>query len=364
MFPESGTPYPFIKVLQSDSESSSDLKPIQKVNQYLLLKPIGKGSVAKVYYATNTENNLEFAIKKFKLMELRSVESGISQLEREIKAMKQINLPNIIHLYEVLYNTVDDIAYLVIEYADCGSLESIIERAYRDQFNSDDQNCEKHDPQNINTKLPISFIRPIFIQILHALQSLHEKGIIHQDIKPSNILIKSEGLALLSDFGVGHSFQSADMVVGSPAYQAPEAYIDYDDVEYDDPSKEDVWSLGITLYETLFGYLPYTGENVYGIMANIKSTPLIIPDCSPEIKDLLTKMLSVNPQYRFNITQTLEHPFFANKSSAFDPMRFKVKTSKEPDPDAQIVEVKAELKTDNFSFLQNNSVMALPLRKK
>jgi serine/threonine-protein kinase 11 len=76
-------------------------------------------------------------------------------------------------------------------------------------------------------------------QIARALYSIHSAGFVHQDIKPSNIVLTSEGRAVLSDFGIGHSFTSAAMVVGSPAYQAPEALDDAEDGFEAEPEKED-----------------------------------------------------------------------------------------------------------------------------
>lgn len=170
-------------------------------------------------------------------------------------------------LDKILHDKDHDIVYLVLEFADIGSL------------------C--------NQKAPIDVIQSIFFQILTALKEIHSKNLVHQDIKPSNILLNSDGRAILADFGLGHSFESTDKLVGSPAYQAPEALIDDNsERKFLDPAKEDIWSLGVTLYEMLFGELPYTGESVFEINRKIRTQPLEIPlKCGELAKDLMEKCL-------------------------------------------------------------------------
>jgi serine/threonine protein kinase len=114
-------------------------------------------------------------------------------------------------------------------------------------------------------------------------------------------LIDASGRALLADFGIGHTFASARMVVGSPAFQAPEALNDsYGDCDCpeccecsDGPQKEDVWALGVTLYQLLFNTLPYCGNNLYEIVSDIMTRPLAIPDgVNSEIVKLFSGMLN------------------------------------------------------------------------
>ena len=317
------------KQLQSDEDDEP--KPFKKINQYLILKCVGEGTFAKVYYAIDVNTKKEFALKKFKLGELQTIDSGISQLEREIHMMRILNHPNILSLHEVLYVEQKDIVYLVIDYADCGSLDSII--------------------RNQKYILDDNLIRGIFAQILHALECLNKHGIVHEDIKPSNILISSKGKAYLSDFGVGHTTQSFDMAVGSPAYQAPESFQDNIDFRNLDPSKEDIWSLGVTLYQAFFGKLPYEGESVFEIVAKIKTTPLYIPKGTDPVKvSLLKQMLCVNHIKRFNVYQTLQHQFFANKSEEFDASLIEQMERPVFDPSSSVISVHATVCDESFSF--------------
>ena len=282
---------PLITVFDSGESSDPAAKPIKQVNQYLLVKKLGQGAYSKVYLGIEKETGKKFAVKKFVLGELQRNENGVSQLEREVSLMKRYKHTNILKLYEVLHDTENDIVYLIIDYADCGSLADLID----------------------NTKnLEYDVIRSIFYQVLRGLQYLHNSGMVHQDIKPSNILINSNGKVLLADFGVGHSFQSTEMVVGTPAYQAPEALSDGDNgLMMCNPAKEDVWSLGVTLYQTVYKRIPYEGENVFEIIRNIRSTPLVLPEGgNPEIEDLIRGMLTVDPNMRLNVDEILMKQFF------------------------------------------------------
>ena len=282
---------PLIKQFESEDSSDPALKPVKQVNQYLLVHKLGQGAFAKVYLAINTETGKKFAAKKFCLGELQRVENGVSQLEREVSLMRRYQHNNILKLHEVLHDKKNDVVYLIIDYADCGSLEDLI-----------------------SNPIPLddAIVRSIFFQVLQALKYLHSSGMVHQDIKPSNILVNSDGKVVLADFGVGHSFQSTEMVVGSPAYQAPEALTDGDNgITTSNPAKEDVWSLGITLYQTEYLELPYTGENVFEIIRTIKSSPLQIPEgASPEIEDLIKGMLAVDPNLRLSVDEILHKQFF------------------------------------------------------
>jgi serine/threonine-protein kinase 11 len=284
-------PFAFVRRLDSSSDSDPHIKPHKQINQYLLLKTLGEGSYAKVFLGFDTQTKQHYAMKRFRLRELQRLHAGVSQLEREISAMRRLIHPNIIRLYEVLHDEGNAIVYLVIDYADCGSLDRIL--LGQDHMHK-------------------ALIRMVFRKVLSAVSYLHSRGIVHQDIKPSNILLSGDGAIYLSDFGLGHSFQSTEMVVGSPAYQAPEALSDpTDDGDTLDPSKEDVWSLGVTLFQCLFLELPFQGENVFEIIQRITHEPLVIPKgIDQSLEDLLRGMLMVDPEKRMSVAEVTASSFF------------------------------------------------------
>lgn len=280
---------------QLDSESGIRAKHYKKINQYVLLSLLGEGSFAKVYLGLDPVTRYYNAVKQVKLQGLSRTCSGISQLEEEIQLMRELRHPNILSLREVIHVPKLNTVYMVIEYADCGSLSSIMESGYT--FGLDE--C-----------------RRIFRQIVRGVSYLHSRNVVHQDLKPSNIMMKSDGQVLIADFGIGHSFQSAAVSVGTPAYQAPEVIDEgYDDVDID-PGKEDVWSLGVTFYEMTFHELPFDGANVFEIVRSITmSADYIEPpnECDPDLWDLIKGMLQVDPKNRLGIQEVAEHRFFGDE---------------------------------------------------
>lgn len=302
-------------------------KKVTKVNQYLLGTKLGVGSNSKVLLAVDEDTNKRYAAKVIKLANA-SFGNAASQLEREIRIMRMMNHPNILKLHEVLHRKANNTAYLIMEFAAFGTLQDIIDK-------------------NINIDEMI--IGSIFKQIISGLKYLHSHGICHHDVKPSNILICENGMAKLSDFGIGHSFQSADEVFGSPAYQAPEFFDDDDDIEID-PIKEDIWSLGVTLYETAFGKLPFFGENAYEVSYQVRNSSLTIPDsASPDLQDLLMGMLAINPQKRLSMDDIEKHPFIRNADYTFKiDIKPKISTPISSSKSASCVA--CEVCGDNYTF--------------
>ena len=347
------------------------------INEYLLIGKLGAGFFSKVYLALDLEEkenkndpNKYYAAKAVHCHEdFRKTRS----FEREIKLMRAFNHPYIIKLHSVLYAPSIDIAYMIMEWADCGTLQQAISN--KDKF-------EEHE------------LASIFIQIALAISYLHSKEIIHRDVKPSNILLFSDGTAKLSDFGISQISKNAETVCGTPSYQSPDLFeeIDpelltfYDNLNLSDttdenenlteddkksgsfyqyngnsilvsddynfkftnninknendkskdnnfmnkerninketinrkidPKKGDVWSLGISMYQTAYGILPYEGNDVYEIANKINSTPLVIPKnnerkYSPLFVDLIVKMLNKKSTERLSIDEVILHPFFS-----------------------------------------------------
>jgi serine/threonine-protein kinase 11 len=286
-----------IRRLDSGSDSDIRPKPPKRVNQYFLTDTLGQGSFAKVFLAYDPHLGKRFAIKRFRLKELQRLDSGVSQLEREISAMRKIVHPNIIRLHCVLHDEESEVVYLVLDYADCGSLENLLRAGVVDR----------------------ALVKYVFVRVLGAVSYLHSQGIVHQDIKPSNILLSGNGGVFLSDFGVGHSFQSAAMVVGSPAYQAPEALADSElESEWEcNPAGEDVWSLGVTLYQCVFGELPFVGANVFEVVQDILTRGLRMPDgVEGGLRELLQGMLAVDPGRRMTVAQVSAARFFEGAPEA------------------------------------------------
>lgn len=261
---------------------------VKMVNQYKLLGPIGEGSFSRVFLAVDTNSGQQYAVKRLRVKKLAKTAIGTSILHREMSMLNRVSHPHIISLKEVIYIQQTQVVYFVMQYADCGSLSSLVQRGH------------VFSPAQI---------RFIFKQVVVGVACLHDTGIVHQDIKPQNILMTSDGTAMIADLGVGHSFQSSARVFGSPAFQAPEV-IDRGNDDVRSPGKEDVWSLGVTLYFLSFGKLPYIGSNVFEVVRSIVTKPVKQPpESDPVLWDLIANMMSVEVPERYDITQVLDHEY-------------------------------------------------------
>jgi serine/threonine-protein kinase 11 len=301
----------FGPMMVEDHEPDSLLK----VNQYLFVGRLGHGAHANVYLALDTLTNSRFAAKAIR-------NPNPASLDREIRNMRRVSHPNIVKLLEVLRRRDKNTVYLIMEYAP-GSLKGHI--------------LSERDAA------------AVFAQVVDGLAHLHSHGVVHQDIKPANILLSESGDVKIADFGIGHSFESADTIIGTPAYQAPE-FLDEQPVR--SPIKEDVWSLGVTLFECLFGRLPFKGETVYEIARASSSGRLEIPEAaSPEVIDLLRKMLRTDPHERITLTEVRAHPWFQGAG-------WKVKIPVAPPKmkrSAEIEAVTAEVCGDDYTFVDKQT---------
>ena len=316
------------------------IKMTKKVNDFALVKKIGSGSSSKVFLAIDAKTKKQYAVKEIKI---GSGPEMAYNIEREIRNMRKLNSNHIIKLIEVLHCKRTDTAYLVLERAPLGSLQDLIDR---------------YEEGEKVPKEPI--IAGIFRDIVDAIRYLHSQGIVHHDIKPANILLFNNK-AKLADFGIGHSFQSTNSVVGTPAFQAPE-FLD-DNCSYVDcnPAEEDVWSLGVTLFYTVFGYLPFQGDNLFEIAHLIQNSKLEIPGtASKELRDLISRMLEVNPHKRITMEEVSKHPFLCSAPHDFVIETNSKELNLELPSSNSMVDIKAEVCDDNHCFARTQRSSSWP----
>uniref|UniRef100_A0A0M3K1X6 MAP/microtubule affinity-regulating kinase 3 n=1 Tax=Anisakis simplex TaxID=6269 RepID=A0A0M3K1X6_ANISI len=243
------------------------------IGKYKLLKTIGKGNFAKVKLAKHIPTGIEVAIKIIDKTALNP--SSLHKLFREVKIMKQLDHPNIVKLYQVMET--DQTLYLVMEYASGG---------------------EVFDYLVAHGRMKEKEARAKFRQIVSAVQYLHQKSIIHRDLKAENLLLDSDMNIKIADFGFSNQFvvgNKLDTFCGSPPYAAPELF---QGKKYDGP-EVDVWSLGVILYTLVSGSLPFDGQNLKELRERVLRGKYRIPFyMSTDCENLLKKFLVLNPARR------------------------------------------------------------------
>jgi serine/threonine-protein kinase 11 len=196
--------------------------------------------------------------------------------------------------------------------------------------------------------------RSVFSQLVSGLLDLRSQGMDHQDVKPSDILL-FDGVVKLADLGIGHSFASAEMVIGTLAYQAPE----FLEERLRSPATDDVWSLGVTMFEVLFGRLPFQGEKVYEALTNATQIALELPTtASDEIRDMLGKMLCPDCEKLISMEEVARHPFFAGENQKVIDLR---KPSLKKKISNAMVYVSADVCGDDYHFTPQESTVARSL---
>lgn len=294
----------------------------KQVGQYTLVGKIGRGISSKVFVSEDPKRSSFIAVKSVKLSGRQENEM---MLRRELRTMERVSgHPNIVRMYEALFSQEKSTVYLILELADGGTLADLTKRI----------------------KLTEAQLRHIYRQAVSALIHVHSIGIVHRDVKPANILLFTDGSAKLSDFGIGTSFESAEAVVGSPAYQAPELF---EETWEGNPTQGDVWSLGVSIYESFFGKLPFNGSNLYEIVNCARTEGLVIPDgASDDLKDLITQMLAIDPDQRITMKSVASHPFFTRPEYQEDveiPIEKKMKLKPKSDDIVVINAVKCDSMT-------------------
>jgi serine/threonine protein kinase len=256
------------------------------VENYILYETVGAGQYGKVYRAKNTKTNETCAIKVVPLEKFTQVPKLEEFTSNEIKTLARINNPNVIKFIEML-KTANNM-YLVYEYCDGGTLEDILQRKH-------------HLSETESLK--------IFKQILNAFRAIYKENILHRDLKPSNILFHND-IVKIADFGFCKKMSSSQEItftmVGSPIYMAPEILKGY---PYN--IKADVWSLGVVLYEMLFGVCPYEDKTLSGLISRIDNQALVIHReinyISQSTEQLLRKMLTLDNKARMDWEELLNY---------------------------------------------------------
>ena len=248
--------------------------------RYEIHELIGVGGMAYVYKAYDRVEGRWVAIKILK-EEFSNNSDFLRRFRNESKAIAVLNHPNIVKVYDVSFG--DQIQYIVMEFIDGITLKEYIEQE-----------------GTIRWQEAVHFTT----QILMALECAHEKGIIHRDIKPQNIMLLQDGSIKVADFGIARFLQSetqtmTDKAIGSVHYIAPEqARGDYI------TDKADIYSLGVMLYEMLTGKLPFVADNAVSVaLMQLQAKPVMPRELNPSIprglEQITMRAMEKNPVDRF-----------------------------------------------------------------
>lgn len=249
-----------------------------RLRQFELLMPIGSGGMGTVYRAYDTVLQREVAVKLMK-KEMAEEAKGLDNFVQEARACASLNHTNIIHIYA--FDESEGQRYLVMELADCGSLDHRIEREQR---------------------LPELDVLDIGIQVASALAAALKRNIIHRDIKPGNILFNAEGEPKLIDFGLARKTEAdlqEEAVWGTPYYIAPEK-IKREREDF----LSDLYSLAGTLYHALTGHVPFEAPSIDEVIAAHIHTPLtppnlVVPGVTHPTSEALVRAMAKHPAERY-----------------------------------------------------------------
>jgi serine/threonine protein kinase len=255
---------------------------LSKLGKYEIRRELGRGSMGVVYEGFDPFIERRVAIKTMQMSRLdkSEVPEISSRFRREARAAGRLNHPNIVSIYE--YGEEGDIAYIAMEYIVGTELKEHFDRSERFRIG-----------ESAN----------IMLQLLEALEYSHNHGVVHRDVKPSNILITQDGRIKIADFGIA-KIDSSELtqvgtVLGTPSYMSPEQFMG----ETAD-RRSDLYSAGVILYQLLTGERPFTGASMAVIMHKILNQAPVPPSAlnagvSKALDEVVKKAMSKRPEDRF-----------------------------------------------------------------
>ena len=267
-----------------------------KIGNYLIQQTLGQGTFGKVKLGIYIPTQDKVAIKILEKERIKDKDDQI-RVKREFDMLSKFNHPNVILVNEI-FESVDSY-YSVMEFCEGGELFNYIVDKKRLSENES------------------SFF---YFQIINGLEYIHSLGIVHRDLKPENLLLTKDHLLKIIDFGLSNYFVDGQEELlstpcGSPCYASPEMVSGkkYNGI------KIDIWATGIILFAMLCGYLPFENKDNEILFDQILECKVEFPQyLSEESKDLISKILVVDPETRIDIPGIKKHSFFLKGKNFFE----------------------------------------------
>src|SRR5438874_4621116 len=269
----------------------------RRLGKYELKERLGRGGMAEVWKALDTQLQRYVAIKLLHT-DLRADPNFMTRFVREAQAIASLRHPNIVQIHDFQASTdeLDNTAYMVMNYIEGPTLAEYI-----------------RDTSRIGMFPPLADIVHVFASISSAIDYAHRRGMIHRDIKPTNIMLdrrhspgQQMGKPILMDFGIvkllgtsANTLTGTGSLIGTPLYMSPEQAQGHPGNE-----RSDIYSLGVILYEICTGVRPFQGDNPSVIMLqHISAIPthpgIINPNIRPALATVILRSLAKDPAARF-----------------------------------------------------------------
>jgi serine/threonine-protein kinase len=273
------------------------------IGRYDVLKELGRGAMGIVYLGKDPKIDRLVAIKCLRPPLLDEQAEAKGRFQQEMLALGRLIHPNIVTIFDAGEDAPTQREFIVMEYVEGVSLAELLKKG---EILSSDQ------------------VRAIGIQVCHALDFAHSKGVIHRDIKPANILLSPDlTRAKVTDFGIARldrgNQPETDRLLGTPQYMSPEQYkggvLD---------GRSDLFSVGALLYELLTQQKPFPGEDmtaiIHRVLTNTPPPPIrISPDVPQQLSDLVMKALEKEPDLRFSSGREMAGALFFERSRSASP---------------------------------------------
>lgn len=260
----------------------------ETLGRYQIIEHLGRGGMAEVYKAYQPRLDRNVSIKVLHTF-LAGEENFLARFQREAKAIAMLRHPNIVQVYDFDYDEEWDIYYMVMEFIGGPTLK-----------------VQLQDLAARKEQMPLDEAVRIVMALGEALDYAHQRGMIHRDIKPGNIMFTDDGQVVLTDFGIARMINLSGLtasgaIIGTPSYISPEQAMGRPGDE-----RSDIYSLAIVFYQLITGDLPFDAETSMGIILKHISEPppsprALRPDLPEAVEQVLVRALAKDPTQRYQV---------------------------------------------------------------